>query len=76
MSRILVKISSVERFMISSGMSSQVSSVGRSELVSIETSASRGAEEDDGALSVGLLELLFGALGGCDEDMVDDEKAE
>ena len=68
--RILVKISSVERPIISSGISSQVSSAGLSGVVSIAASwaADAGAADEDKPLS-GLLELELGGFGGCDEDM-------
>lgn len=69
MSRILVKISSVEIAMISSGMSSQVSSVGLSGVVSIASAPAGAAEEDDGVLS-SCLPGLFGGFGGDAEDMV------
>lgn len=73
MSRILVRISSVERLMISSGMSSQVSSAGLSGVVSIATSGAADADEEDAAASAGLFAVLSGGFGGCVEDMVGGE---
>ena len=70
MSRILVNISSVERFIISSGMSSQVSSAGLSGVVSIAASWPAVAGVEDEAAVSGLLLPLLGASGGGAEDMI------
>ena len=68
MSRIRVRISSVLRAIISSGMSAQVSSAGWSGVVSI---ASWGASEDEEGAGSGAFSLLFpvGGFGGCWEAM-------
>lgn len=69
--RIRVRISSVLKDMISSGISSQVSSAGRSGVVSI---ASCVASEDEDAAGSGAFSLLFpvGGVGGCCEAIIAD----
>lgn len=70
MSRIRVRISSVLKVMISSGMSAQVSSAGWSGVVSI---ASCVASEDEDAAGSGAFSLFpAGGVGGCCEAMMVD----
>lgn len=72
MSRVLVAISSVDKDLISSGMSSQVSSGGWSGVVSIALSLAAAADDEETCVS-GFCSLLLlfsgGWLGGCAEDM-------
>ena len=74
MSRVRVTISSVDRDLMSSGMSSHVSSGGWSGVVSIADSPEAAGAVDDDACVSGFCSLLAlfssgGGFGGCVEDM-------